>query len=83
MRPKNRIYCRECGRQKIVFETEKKAKRFIDFNGEEIAKETGRKPVRVYYCECCGGYHVTSSQHERKHYNRVEDVIEKYRREFE
>lgn len=54
---------------------------FIKFNGEEIEQESGRKPVRAYYCTCCGGYHVTSSPYERKRYNRVDDAIEKYQRE--
>lgn len=78
MKPKNRIYCRECGRQKLVFESEKKAMTFIKFNGDEILKESGRKPVRAYYCECCGGYHVTSNENINQRYDRTNHIIEVY-----
>lgn len=59
-KPKNRIYCYECGRSKLVFESEKKALNFIKFNGDEIEEEKGYRPVRAYYCQCCNGWHVTS-----------------------
>ena len=74
MKPSKRIYCRECGREKIVFETEKKALNCIKWNAEEIESESGRRPVRAYYCECCGGYHVTSMacfKHPNRRTNRV------------
>ena len=47
MKPSKRIYCRECGRSKLLFETEKKALTFIKFNADEIEAETGRKPERA------------------------------------
>jgi hypothetical protein len=62
MKPKNRVYCTQCHRSKILFDTEKKAFNFIRFNSEEILQESGRAPNRVYYCTNCGGYHVTSSE---------------------
>jgi len=79
MKPKNRIYCREVGRSKLLFETEKKALNFIKFNGEEIYQETGRKPERAYYCECCGGWHTTSMK-EKHTYRRTMRAIEAYRK---
>ena len=83
MRPKNRIYCRECGRSKLVFETEKKSLNFIKFNADEILEETGRAPTRAYYCQCCGGYHVTSQEAYNKPYTRTERIIEVYQKERE
>ena len=62
MKPKNRVFCYQCNRRKLLFETEKKAFNFIKFNAEEILEESGRAPNRVYYCTSCGGYHVTSSE---------------------
>ena len=59
-KPKNRIYCYECGRSKIVFESEKKALNFIKFNADIIEEENCYRPVRAYYCQCCNGWHVTS-----------------------
>ena len=39
MKPSKRIYCRECGRSKLLFESEKKALTFIKFNADEIESE--------------------------------------------
>jgi hypothetical protein len=65
MKPnKNRVFCRGCGRHKILFESSSKAEKFIHFNAEEIRDENGKAPVRCYYCEMCGGYHVTSNPSE-------------------
>lgn len=62
MKPtRNKHFCNGCGRTKMLFESQSKADNFIKFNGEAMLEETGRMPVRSYYCEFCGGYHVTSS----------------------
>lgn len=80
MKPKdsNRIMCPDCKRAKMLFETEAKAKRFIEYNGDEI--DTGGKPPRAYYCSACGGWHITH-QPERKHYNGTERLISAYNRD--
>ena len=44
----------------MLFETQAKADNFIKYNSEGILEENGKAPVRSYYCEMCGGYHVTS-----------------------
>lgn len=62
MKPKkNRIYCREFGRIKMLFPSERKAMNFIRFNADAIIEETGKAPVRCYYCNLCAGWHVTSN----------------------
>lgn len=62
MKPKkNRVYCEELGRTKMLFPSEKKAMNFIRFNTDEIIEETGKAPVRCYYCNSCAGWHVTSN----------------------
>lgn len=33
----------------------------MNFNKEDILEETGKAPVRSYFCEVCGGFHVTSN----------------------
>ena len=81
MKPSKRIYCRECGRSKLLFETEQKALRFIKFNADEIETETGRKPERAYYCVCCGGWHTTSMKNKPHSLTRVNKVLEAYYRE--
>jgi hypothetical protein len=45
----------------MLFETEAEALAFIRFNSNDILKESRRTPVRCYYCQLCGGYHVTSN----------------------
>ena len=81
MKPSKRIYCRECGRSKLLFETEQKALRFIKFNADEIEAETGRKPERAHYWECCGGWHTTSMKNKPHSLTRVNKVLEAYYRE--
>lgn len=62
MKPKrNRVYCKELGRTKMLFPSEKKADNFIRFNADEMIEETGKAPIRSYYCKSCDGWHVTSN----------------------
>ena len=62
MKPKNnRIFCPDCGKAKMLFETEKKAQNFIKFNGQDILRDGQTiDQIRVYYCPSCCGYHITS-----------------------
>lgn len=61
MKPsKSVVFCRDAGRKKTIFETEKKAMNFISFNAAEIRRSGGFAPVRAYACISCGGWHVTS-----------------------
>lgn len=57
---RNIVYCAESRKNKILFESEKKANDFIRYNSETIENENGYAPVRAYYCEICGGWHLTS-----------------------
>ena len=62
MKPtRNKIFCYGCRKHKMLFETQSKADNFIRYNSEGILEENGKAPVRSYYCEICGGYHVTSN----------------------
>ena len=78
MKPsKSRVMCPDCGRQKMLFESEKKAQNFLKFN-EEAINPDGTREMRVYYCPACCGYHISS--HQYKGNNRKTDkIIEKYR----
>ena len=72
MKPtKNRVYCRDCGRVKMLFETEKQADTFIRFNREEIEERAGYCPARSYFCIICNGWHVTSKKEHRSEERRV------------
>lgn len=79
---KCRVMCPDIGRQKMLFETEEKAKNFIKFNGEELTDDTSK--LRVYWCDACCGYHISS--HELKKSDdgrRTEKLIEAYRKDQE
>lgn len=63
MKPtKNSHFCIDCNRRKMVFSSREKAERFIAYNADEIYEETGRRPIRAYFCVACGGWHVTSHE---------------------
>lgn len=67
MKPsKNNVYCIRAQHTKMLFPTESKANNFIRFNAEEIQKENGFAPVRSYFCESCGGWHVTSHEYKTR-----------------
>ena len=89
MKPKNRVYCLAISRCKMLFESKDKAERFIKFNEDDIRK-TGTankrfKKLRSYYCEVCGGWHITHiklSKKERKHKDKiVKDIIQLSKRD--
>ena len=61
MKPKIRYFCVACQRPKMLFETQEEADRFIAYNRGDILKDRRKAPVRSYYCEICGGWHVTSN----------------------
>lgn len=77
---KKRIFCRDCGREKHVFESEKKALKFIEWNGQEIEEQGGKRPIRSYFCQTCGGYHVTSG-YKRNHnaFSNTDRIINEYK----
>lgn len=73
MKPtKNRIYCVDARRPKMVFESEAAANRFIKFNSQEISESGHKVPTRSYFCVACGGYHVTSQPEKPEYKSKVE-----------
>lgn len=79
MKPtRNNVFCKESMRTKILFENQKKADNFIKFNAEDIAQESGYKPIRSYYCEFCAGWHVTSKKENSHIISRTEKVLDYY-----
>ena len=80
-KPKHTVFCPECGRSKILFETEKKANLFLQYNSDDIAHSNryGKKPVRSYYCKVCGGWHVTSvKENLYQDYSLTDRVVSSY-----
>lgn len=56
-KPKHRVYCPICQRAKMVFKSEEKALRFLQFNSEKFQPDYA--PIRAYYCRGCAGWHLT------------------------
>ena len=71
MKPKNRVFCHECGREKMFFESELKALNFIKFNSDNFDE---KKPNKVYYCQACLGWHISSKGGDR-YANPITDNI--------
>lgn len=75
MKPtRNQFYCPGCQHPKMMFASKKEAIRFLKYNADSIEQETGKKPIRAYYCKHCCGWHVTSKPNS---YGRI-DLIKRY-----
>ena len=61
IKPKNKVFCRGCNKEKMLFETKKSADNFLKFNRDYFLETTGKAPNHSYYCRFCLGYHVTSN----------------------
>lgn len=65
----------------MLFDTERKAQAFIEFNREDIAMTKRHVPTRSYYCNVCFGWHVTHSESEeffKGHKSKAEQLVEDY-----
>ena len=78
---KCRVMCPDIGRQKMLFETEEKAKGFIKFNGEELTDDISK--LRVYWCDACGGYHISSHKLKKSDDGRrTKNLIKAYKKDL-
>ncbi len=75
MKPSNRIMCPDCMRQKMLFETERKANNFIKWNADKIKHG---EHLRAYYCPACCGWHISHQQHRDEYDNKTENLIDAY-----
>jgi len=81
-KPKNnRVWCPECGRPKMLFESESKANNFIKWNGEDIDTNGGK--LRPYYCPACGGYHISSKPYKASYDHSTDALIRRYKKDVE
>lgn len=81
-KPKNnRVMCPDCGRAKMLFETERKANDFIKWNGDDIDTHGGE--LRPYYCPSCCGWHLSSKEHVEEYDHRTENLIGAYKRSLD
>lgn len=81
MKPKNnRVMCPDCGKPKMLFESESKANNFIKWNGDEIDAKGGE--LRAYYCPACCGWHITHQKHKQNYEFNTERLIDAYKRDL-
>ena len=79
-KPKNnRVWCPECGRPKMLFDSETRANNFIKWNGDDIDTHGGE--LRPYYCPACGGYHISSKPYKASYEHSTEKLIERYKKD--
>lgn len=83
MKPRNdhRVMCPSCGRRKLLFKTEKNALNFIKFNGSEVTREG--EELRAYYCDGCGGWHISSKKWKKGYDYNTENLINAYKKDKE
>ena len=74
---KNRIMCPDCGKPKMLFETEKEAQNFIKWNSGDMEHSDKLRP---YYCPACCGYHISHKKHFGSFDHRTENMLNDYRR---
>lgn len=51
----------------------------MQFNCGEILEESGKAPVRYYFCNACGGWHITSNPYQLHLKSKSEITIERIR----
>lgn len=67
--------CPDCGRQKLLFDSEAKANNFIKFNKDNY--ENG-DDLRPYYCPACCGWHLSSHPFHPAMEGQTDKLIEEY-----
>ena len=87
IKPKNKVFCRGCNKEKMLFKSKKSADNFIKYNREYFLETTGKAPNHSYYCRFCLGYHVTSNhnkssnrvlaERDKKKINRMIDAVKR------
>ncbi len=73
---KNRIFCPDCAKPKMLFESEAKALNFIKWNGGKL--ETEGKPLRAYYCPSCCGWHISHQEYREDYKERTDSLLSAY-----
>lgn len=59
----------------MLFGTKKEAELFMKYNGDEIQEKHGYRPLRAYFCQGCGGWHVTSQPRDEYDFAPVEKLL--------
>lgn len=76
---RSRIVCPGCGKPKMQFETERKAKDFIKWNAAEF--KDGGKNLRTYYCKACCCWHITHAQYKEGYDSQLNNKIEAFKQQ--
>lgn len=60
----------------MLFESEEKAQRFIDWNGEDLP--WGGESLRPYYCPACCGWHISHKRYSYAYEGKTDKLIEAF-----
>lgn len=66
MKPKRRVFCPDCGRHKMLFNSLPEANLAIERLGPEILKENGYTVTEAYKCPVCLGWHLRHKKRTKK-----------------
>lgn len=80
IKAKNKVFCLDCGKRKLLFSSEKKAETFMKFNNPGFLASDGKAMARAYFCPSCCGWHVTSKKAQPRK-TMTEKVLELYENE--
>lgn len=58
-----KVFCEKSKAKKHLFPTQEKAEKYMQNMILNVRELEGGLPQRVYYCESCGGWHMTSKAH--------------------
>ena len=74
--------CPDCGRRKMLFETERKALNFLKWNGKDINVKEGMS-LRPYYCPSCCGWHISSKKFKESYKHSTERLLNAFNKATE
>ena len=69
--------CPDCGKPKMLFETERKANDFIRWNGDDLHVPEGCE-LRAYYCPSCCGWHISHQRHKKGYDTSTDRLIDAF-----
>lgn len=75
----NRIMCPTAKKMKQLFDTENEANTFIRFNADKLAY--GADKLRVYWCDSCAGFHISSKRYRSEYEGMTDRLIESAKRD--
>lgn len=71
--------CPDCGKPKMLFESERKANDFIRWNADDLEHQSVN--IRAYYCPSCCGWHISHKKHWKGFDQSTDRLIDAYNKD--